>query len=100
MDGADDIFKYLEHNRTLRLTLHKGDISLYATADAAFDVYPDSKSHSGGTIHLGKVSASFYSLTLKQAFFAHTLATTIVWQCGILEKLRFPKRSTTYLLIR
>ena len=60
MSGVDDILRYLRHTRTLGLTFTKGDINLYATADAAFDVlYPDSKSHSGGTIHLGATSASF-----------------------------------------
>ena len=102
MDGVDDILKYLKHTRTLGLTLHKGDISLYATADAAFNVYQYSKSYSGGTIHLGKASASFHSLTQKQAIIAdsstgaefisaHTLATTTLWLRGILEELGFPQ---------
>ena len=63
MDGVDDILKYLKRSRTLGLTFHKGDIRLYATADPPFDVYPDSKSHSGGIINLGSNSASFFSMT-------------------------------------
>jgi len=52
------------------LSLSHFNSNLYATADAAFDVYPDSKSHSGGTIHLGSNSASFFSMTQKQPIIA------------------------------
>jgi len=109
MDGVDDIMKYLKHTRTLGLTFHKGDIHLYATADAAFDVYPDSKSHSGGTIHLGSNSASFLSMTQKQPIIAdssteaefisaHTVANNIIWLRGLLVELGFPQPNPTLLM--
>ena len=41
MSGVADILRYLRSTRTLGLTFTKGDINLYATADAAFDVYPE-----------------------------------------------------------
>ena len=102
MSGVDNILRYLRHTRTLGLTFTKGDINLYATADAAFDVYTDSKSHSGGTIHLGATSASFLSITQKlpiladsstEAEFisAHTIANNIIWQRGLLMELGFPQ---------
>jgi len=109
MSGVDDILRYLRHTRTLGLTFTKGDIHLYATADAAFDVYPDSKSHSGGTIHLGTNSASFLSITRKQPILAdssteaefisaHTIATNIIWLRGLLEELGFPQLNPTPLM--
>ena len=109
MVGVDDILKYLKHTRTLGLTFHKGDIHLYATADAAFDVYPDSKSHSGGTIHLGSNSASFFSMTQKQPIIAdssteaefisaHSIANTIIWLRGLLDELGFPQTTSTHLM--
>jgi hypothetical protein len=109
MSGVDDILRYLRHTRTLGLTFTKGDINLYATADAAFDVYPDSKSHSGGTIHLGATSASFLSITQKQPILAdssteaefisaHTIANNIIWLRGLLIELGFPQPNPTLLM--
>ena len=95
ISGVDDILRYLHITRTLGLTFTKGDINLYATTDAAFDVCSDSKSQSGGTIHLDATSASFLNITQKQPILAdssteaefisaHTIANNIVWLRGLL----------------
>ena len=103
MDGIYDILKYRSHTRTLCLTFRKDGIHLYATADTACDVYPDSKSHSGGTIHLGSNSASFFSMTQKQPIIAdlsteaHYIANTIILPI-LLDALGFPQLTSTYLM--
>ena len=105
LSGVDDILRYLRHIRTLGLTFTKGNIYLYATADAPFNVYP----HSGGMIHLGINSASFLSITQKQQILAdsstkaefisaHTIAYNIIWLRGLLQELGFPQSKPTPLM--
>ena len=73
-------------------------------------ILSDSKSHSGGTIHLGApTSTSFLSITQKQPILAdsstdaeyisaHTIANNIIWLRGLLAELGFPQLKPTSLM--
>jgi hypothetical protein len=57
--------RYLRNSKDLFLTLETGDsITVKWWIDASFAVHPDMKSHTGGTVSLGK--GSLYSLSRKQ----------------------------------
>ena len=66
------------------------------------------KSHSGGTIHLGATSASFLSITQKpiladsstesEFISTHTIANNIIWLRGLLMELGFPQPEPTLLM--
>jgi hypothetical protein len=88
--------------RDLGLTLGSNslDWNLHAFVDASYDCYPDSKSHSGISLHLGLDSGAFLVLSKKQSVTAdsttvaeyiatHTACQKILWAKNVLAELGF-----------
>jgi hypothetical protein len=61
MKAVNRLLNYIFLTRDLGLTLGStsGDWELHAFVDASYDCYPDSKSHSGISLHLGLDSEAF-----------------------------------------
>ena len=86
---------------TLNLGIRFKSVSgtvLVATVDASYASHPDLKSHTGCTLHIGKDSGSFLSVTEKQSITAdsstvaefiagHTIAKKVMWARNFLLEL-------------
>ena len=64
--AARRVLFYLEQTKLEGLTFctHGLPFEMYVTADASYNCYADSKSHTGISIHLGRFSGSVSSLSL------------------------------------
>jgi hypothetical protein len=103
------VMDYIACTQHLGLTLCSGEgIVLYATVDASYACHKDLKSHTGCTLHIGRVSASIMTLTKKQTITAdsstvaeyiaaHLAAKQIMWARNFLSELGFPQNSPTVL---
>ena len=98
-DGAIRILQYVFGTMHLGLRFKSvNGIVLVATVDASYASHPDLKSHTGCTLHLGKDSGSFLSVTEKQSITAdsstvaefiagHTVAKKVMWARNFLLEL-------------
>ena len=100
---------YIVGTRHLALKFHSTEgVKLYATVDASYACHPDFKSHSGCTLHIGRLSGTFQALSKKQTVTAdsstvaefiatHTVAKEIMWARSFLHSLGFPQCEPTIL---
>ena len=65
MAAADRLLRFIASTESLGLTFctHGGSANLHAYVDASYDSYTDSKSHTGVSLHLGRSSGSFLTLS-------------------------------------
>jgi hypothetical protein len=108
-EAIQRVLYYIVGSRDLGLLLHSGEgIKLYATVDASYATHSDLKSHTGCTLHIGRHSASFRSLTKKQSVMAdsstvaeyigaHVAAKEILWTRNFLFELGFQQQEATTL---
>ena len=108
-NAVERILRYVAHTKDLGLSFHSGEgILLCATSDASYASHIDCKSHSGITLHLGRYSGSFHSVSKKQSITALSsteaefVATTeaakeIIWARLLLYDLGFPQIEPTVL---
>jgi hypothetical protein len=109
MSGVDRILSYIACTKDKCLTLHSGEgVKLYATVDASYCCHADRKSQSGCTLHIGRNSASFLTITKKQSvtadsstvaeyIAAHLATKQIMWARNLLSELGFPQSEPTSL---
>ncbi len=109
MVAVDRILMYVHATQHLGLTLFSGEgVVLYATVDASYATHKDLKSHTGCTLHIGRVSASIMTYTKKQSITAdsstvaeyiaaHQAAKQIMWARNLLQELGFPQKQPTTL---
>ena len=109
MLAVDHILRYVAGTRMLGLYFHSGEgIRLYATVDASYACHADLKSHTGLTLHIGRMSGSVHSLSKKQTVTAdsstvaeligaHSCSKEILWGRNFLEELNFPQQQPTIL---
>lgn len=105
--AVDRIFLYLAGTMHLGIRLHSGEgIQLYATVDASYACHDDFKSHTGCTLHIGRQSGSFSTLSKKQTITAdsstvaefiaaHTVAKEVMWARNFLEELGYAQTRPT-----
>jgi len=62
---AKRVFLYLHQTRHVGITFHPGPIELICYADAAFNVYPNSRSHMGYCFSLNRKDGAFYAKSAK-----------------------------------
>ena len=103
------VLLYVIGTRDLALKFHSTEgVKLYATVDASYACHPDFKSHSGCTLHIGRLSGTFHALSKKQTVTAdsstvaefiatHTVAKEIMWTRGLLFSLGFRQPEPTIL---
>jgi hypothetical protein len=108
-EAINRLLYYIVGTRDLGLLLHSGEgIILYATVDASYAVHGDLKSHTGCTLHIGRHSGSFRSLTKKQSVMAdsstiaeyigaHLASKEIMWTRNFLFELGFQQKEPTTL---
>lgn len=108
-EAIQRVLHYIVGSRDLGLLFHSGEgIKLYATVDASYATHSDLKSHTGCTLHIGRHSASFRSLTKKQSVMAdsstvaeyigaHVAAKEILWARNFLFELGFEQQEATTL---
>ena len=81
---------------------------LYATVDVSYNGHADSKSHTGVSVHYGRFSTPFISMSKKQSIIAdcstvaefigaHTGAQAIMWARNFLEEFGFRQQGATYM---
>ena len=59
LNAINRVLLYFIGTKHLGLKLYSDEgVKLYATVDAAYACHPDSKSHSGCTLHIGRLSGS------------------------------------------
>ena len=109
MKMVDRILQYVAGTRNLGIRLHSGEgIQLYATVDSSYASHTDSKSHTGVTLHIGRTSGSFNSISKKQPITADSstvaefigchMALKLILSTRIfLEELGFPQKEPTIL---
>ena len=103
MKAADRLLAYIATTRSLGLTLgsKSGDFTLHAYVDASYNCYPDSKSHTGVSLHLGQDSGCFFALSKRQSIIAdsstvaeyiatHTCIQKLLWAKNVLTELGVP----------
>ena len=91
---------YTANTKSLGLTLGtmSGDLTLHAFVDASYNCYPDSKSHTGVSLHLGPDSGCFFALSKKQSIISdsstvaeyiatHTCIQKLLWAKNVLSEL-------------
>jgi hypothetical protein len=100
---------YVAGTRTLGLRFLSGEgIMLYCTVDAAYANHIDRKSHTGVTLHVGRNSGSFHSVSKKQTITAdsstvaefigtHIAAKEVMWARAFLKELGFPQSGPTIM---
>jgi len=110
-EAINRLLYYIVGTRDLGLLLHSGEgITLYATVDASYAVHSDMKSHTGCTLHIGRHSGSFRSLTKKQSVMAdsstiaeyigaHLASKEIMWTRNFLQELGFKQKEPTTLYV-
>ena len=109
-DAINRVLYYVVGTKHLGLLLNSSGegIKLYATVDASYASHDDLKSHTGCTLHLGRHSASFRSLTKKQTVMAdsstvaeyigiHLAAKEVMWTRNFLFELGFEQLQATTL---
>ena len=109
MVAIDRVLWYIAGTRELGLRFHSGEgIVMYVTVDAAYANHKDRKSHSAVTMHIGRKSASFNSISKKQTITAdsstvaefigtHTAAKEIMWARMFMDEIGFPQLQPTIL---
>ena len=109
MEAVDRILWYVAGTRTLGLRLFSGEgIKLYCTVDAAYANHLDRKSHTGVTLHIGRHSGSFHSVSKKQSITAdsstvaefigtHIAAKEVMWARAFLKEIGFPQTGPTVM---
>ena len=109
LEAINRVLFYIVGTQNLGLLFHSGEgIRLYSTVDASYASHHDLKSHSGCTLHIGKNSASFLTLTKKQTVLAdsstvaeyiatHLAAKQIMWTRNFLFELGFEQEAATIL---
>jgi hypothetical protein len=98
--AARRVLFYLEQTKLEGLTFctHGLPFEMYVTADASYNCYADSKSHTGISIHLGRFSGSVSSLSTKQSVIAdsstvaefigsHKACQQIAWAQNLLHEM-------------
>jgi hypothetical protein len=104
MAAVDRLLRYIASTADLGLTFctHGNSAALYAYVDASYDCYSDSKSHTGISLHLGKYSGAFLTLSKKQTITAdsttvaefvgtHTACQKVLWAQNVLRELGYPE---------
>ena len=107
LDAINRVLNYIVGTKHLGLLLSGGEgVKLYCTVDASYASHSDFKSHTGCTLHLGRYSASFRSLTKKQTVMAdsstvaeyigiHLAAKEVMWTRNFLFELGFEQLQAT-----
>ena len=109
MENVNRVLLYLGGTIGRGLNFQSGEgINLYATVDASYACHKDYKSHSGCTLHIGRSSASFLTVSKKQTITAdsstvaefiaaHSAAKHVMWARNFLEELGFVQHEPTTL---
>jgi len=110
MQAVDRILWYIAGTKHLGLRFHSGEgITLYCTVDAAYANHFDRKSHTGVTLHIGRKSASFNSVSKKQSITAdsstvaefigtHIATKEIMWTRAFLAEIGHEQLKPTIML--
>ena len=83
-------------------------VTYYATVDASYACHPDMNSHSGCTLHIGRESGAYQSMSKKQTITAdsstvaefiatHTVSKEIMWARDFLSSVNYPQAFPTIL---
>jgi len=109
LNAINRVLLYVIGIKHLGLKLYSSDgVKLYATVDAAYACHPDSKSHSGCTLHLGRNSGSLITMSKKQTVTAdsstvaefvatHIVTKEIMWARSFLSSVGYPQNEPTIL---
>jgi hypothetical protein len=105
---AKRVFQYLRRTPDIGVSFGPGRVKLTCYADAAYNVYPDARSHIGYTFSLGKQDGSFYAKSRKTKLTA--LSSTeaeyvalceacrdAVWLRRLLSDIGFPQNKPTLI---
>jgi hypothetical protein len=108
MSAVDRTLRYVAGTPTVGQTYCTYGLppELYATVDVSYNCHADSKSHTGVSLHYGRFSTSFISMSKKQSIIAdsstaaefigaHTGAQAIMWARNFLEELGFQQKGAT-----
>ena len=109
LTAINRVLLYVIGTKHLGLKLFSDEgVKLYATVDAAYACHPDSKSHSGCTLHIGRNSGSIVSMSKKQTVTAdsstvaefvatHCVTKEIMWARSFLASVGYPQSEPTIL---
>ena len=102
MTAADRLLRYIASTASLGITFCSYDMpfTLHAFVDASYNSYSDSKSHTGVSLHLGRLSGSFLSTSKKQSILAdsitvsefvvtHSAVQKVLWAHNLLTELGY-----------
>ena len=103
MSEVDRVLRYVAGTATLGQTYCTYGLpsELYVTVGVSYNCHADSKSHTGVSLHYGRFSTPFISMSKKQSIIiadsstaaefigAHTGAQAIMWARNFLEELGF-----------
>ena len=105
---AKRVFQYLRRTPDVGVIFSPGEVVLTCYADAAYNVYPDARSHIGYTFSLSKQDGSFYAKSRKTKLTA--LSSTeaeyvalceacrdAVWLRRLLSDMGFPQNKPTLI---
>jgi hypothetical protein len=108
MSAVDRTLRYVAGTPTVGQTYCTYGLppELYATVDVSYNCHADSKSHTGVSLHYGRFSTPFISMSKKQSIIAdsstaaefigaHTGAQAIMWARNFLEELGFQQKGAT-----
>ena len=109
LKAVNRILFYIMGTRDKGLRYCSSDgVTLYATVDASYACHPDMKSHSGCTLHIGRESGAYQSMSKKQTITAdsstvaefiatHTVSKEIMWARDFLSSVNYPQAFPTVL---
>ena len=112
MIASDRILKYVASTPNFGLTFCTYDdpLALHVMCDVSYNCYPESsKSHTGVSLHLGRSSCAFMTLSKKQTIIAesstnaeligtHAVVKAILWVYSLLSELGYPQDKETTIL--
>jgi len=109
LHAINRVLLYVIGTKHLGLKLYSDEgVKLYATVDASYACHPDSKSHTGCTLHIGRMSGSIITLSKKQTVTAdsstvaefiatHVVTKEIMWARSFLSSVKYPQSDPTVL---
>jgi hypothetical protein len=112
MIACDRVLQYVAKTKELGLTFctHGDPLDLHVMCDVSYNCYPDSsKSHTGVSLHLGRYSCAFMTISKKQTIIAdsltvaefigtHAAVKAILWVRNLLSELGYPQDKETTIL--
>jgi hypothetical protein len=112
MIACDRILKYVATTQSLGLTFctYGEPLDLHVMCDVSYNCYPESnKSYTGVSLHLGRSSCAFMTISKKQTIIAdsstvaefigtHAAVKAILWVRNLLTELGYPQIKETTIL--